>query len=77
MGSTAAEIAWRTERVTHHRHRTLESQRPNQQGRQRLLRDNVFVERLWRSLKYESVYLNTSTAVEPGVESPPAAPGTG
>ena len=26
-------------------------------------RDNVFVERLWRSVKYEEVYLNVYAAV--------------
>jgi len=34
-------------------------------GRSRWL-DNVFIERLWRSLKYENVYLN---AYETGSES--------
>jgi putative transposase len=32
-------------------------------------RDNVFVERLWRSVKYEEVYLHAYTSVQHARES--------
>ena len=32
-------------------------------------RDNVFVERLWRTVKYEEVYLNLYDTVNPGAYS--------
>ena len=32
-------------------------------GRQRRWVDNVFVERLWRSVKYENVYLNAYATI--------------
>ena len=36
---------------------------PDQHGRQGLLADNVFVERLWRTIKYEEVYLHAYDSV--------------
>jgi transposase InsO family protein len=47
------------------RHRLARRQRHcDQHGRQRRAwRDNVFVERLWRSVKYEKVYLNAYQGV--------------
>jgi hypothetical protein len=33
--------------------------------------DNIFVERLWRSLKYEEVYLNAYASVSNGKEPGP------
>ena len=39
--------------------------------------DNVFIERLWRSLKHEDVYLKgTPTAARPRAESPSGSPST-
>jgi len=35
----------------------------HQHGRQRLWRDNVFIERLWRSVKWEEVYLRAYDTV--------------
>jgi putative transposase len=48
--------------------RADQTQHQNQYGRQRLPknkngRDNVFVERLWKSVKYEEVYLRAYDSV--------------
>jgi len=45
---------------------TLRDAASDQHGRARRWMDNVFIERLWRSLKYECVFLN---AFETGSEA--------
>ena len=53
----AGDLQHRPGKPVHQRsvQRRAEARHPHQHGRQRAWRDNVFVERLWRSVKYEEV----------------------